>query len=71
MPNYSVITLEKPMQHLGLSDWHGRLTQLRNIADEKRQNAFNIRHSSRTLRNETRIQSEWEVYKNNTLLADR
>lgn len=71
MANQSVVVMEKPLPHLGLADWHARLTQLRNIADERRSQAFELRHTSRSLRSETRIQSEWDAHSNNALLIDR
>nr|XP_036220393.1 tektin-B1 [Bactrocera oleae] len=71
MAYHTVITLEKPLQHLALSDWNGRVNQLRNVADARRSDAFNIRHSSRTLRNETRIEGDWTNYETNEALADR
>lgn len=71
MAHHTVVTLEKPLQHLALSDWNARVNQLRNVADARRSDAFNIRHSSRTLRNETRIEGDWTNYETNEALADR
>lgn len=67
----SLLVLEKPLQHLSLSDWNNRVNTLRNVADARRNDAFNIRHSSRTLRNETRIESDWTNYETNEALAER
>lgn len=67
----SVVIYEKPLQHLGLDDWNSRLTQLRNVADIRRNDAFELRHASRTLRNETKTQTDWDTYHNNSRLADR
>lgn len=69
--NQSVVIMEKPMQHLGLDDWNCRVTQLRNVADKRRQEAFELRQDSKTLRNETRIESEWNTYETNNALTDR
>lgn len=72
MANFqSVVTMEKPLQHLGLTDWHSRVQQLRNVADTRRDEAFNLRQTSRILRNETRIQTTWDTYYNNSKLSDR
>lgn len=67
----SLLVLEKPLQHLSLSDWNSRVNTLRNVADARRNDAFNIRHSSRTLRNETRIEGDWTNYETNEALAER
>lgn len=67
----SLLVLEKPLQHLALSDWNNRVNTLRNVADARRNDAFSIRHSSRTLRNETRIEGDWTNYETNEHLADR
>lgn len=67
----SVTTMEKPLQHISLTDWYARLNQMRNIADARRSDAFAIRHASRSLRNETRIESVWANYETNEALTDR
>ncbi|XP_065360200.1 tektin-B1 [Calliphora vicina] len=67
----SLLVLEKPLQHLALSDWHNRVNTLRNVADARRDDAFDIRHSSRTLRNETRIEGDWTNYETNEALDNR
>ncbi|KAH8398954.1 hypothetical protein KR222_001612 [Zaprionus bogoriensis] len=67
----SVVTLEKPMQHISLADWNTRLGRLRNVADARRADAFAMRHSSRVLRNETRIESNWAQNDTNEALQDR
>lgn len=67
----SVVTFEKPLQHLGLGDWHSRVSQLRNVADTRRDEAFNLRQAACTLRNEARIQTAWDTYHNNSRLSDR
>lgn len=69
--NQTVAVYEKPLQHLGLDDWAARLTTLRNVADLRRQDAFELRHQARNLRNETRIQTDWDTRHNDARLADR
>ncbi|KAH8248060.1 hypothetical protein KR038_005712 [Drosophila bunnanda] len=71
MAFHSVVTMEKPMQHISLTDWYARVNQMRNIADARRSDAFAIRHSSRSLRNETRIEGDWANYETNETLTDR
>lgn len=71
MSTNTVVTFEKPMQHLSLADWNSRLSQLRSVAETRRDDTFNLRHSARNLRNETKIQTEWDTYYNNARLSDR
>lgn len=71
MANQSVVIYEKPLAHLGLDDWYSRITQLRNVADVRRDDSFKLRHEARNLRNETAIQTDWDTYHNNARLADR
>ncbi|EEZ99614.1 tektin-2 [Tribolium castaneum] len=67
----SVVTYEKPIQHIGLADWHAKQWQNQQTNDTRRTDAFNLRHESRQLRNETNIRTEWDTYHNNVRLADR
>lgn len=67
----SVVTFEKPIQHIGLADWHAKQWELQQTNDTRRSDAFNLRHEARQLRNETRIKTEWDTYHNNVRLADR
>ncbi|KAL7738370.1 hypothetical protein ACLKA6_006688 [Drosophila palustris] len=67
----SVVTMDKPLQHISLADWNARVMGLRNVADARRADAFAMRHSSRILRNETRIESDWATIETNDALADR
>ncbi|XP_058124123.1 tektin-B1 [Anopheles ziemanni] len=71
MSNKAAVTFEKPLQHLSLADWHSRLSQLKNVAYTQRSDAFELRHSARNLRNETRIETHWDTYHNNDKLSDR
>lgn len=67
----SVITLEKPIPHVSLSDWHSRLRELQQTAQTRRDDAHCLRHNCRQLRNETNIRTQWDTYHNNARLADR
>ncbi|XP_055840412.1 tektin-2 [Episyrphus balteatus] len=69
--SHLVTIMEKPIQHIGLADWHSRVNQLRNVANARRNDAFDIRHLSRTLRNETRIEADWSNYESNEALSSR
>lgn len=71
MSDPSVVVYEKPVQHLGLDDWNAMLSQLRNVADIRRADAFQLRNNARNLRNETKIRTDWATYHNNARLADR
>ncbi|KAG5679031.1 hypothetical protein PVAND_008632 [Polypedilum vanderplanki] len=67
----SVVTFEKPLQHLSLNDWNLRIAQLRNNSETKRLDSFNLRQISRNLRNESTIESFWSTYFNNDRFSDR
>ncbi|KAL4707299.1 hypothetical protein ACJJTC_019837 [Scirpophaga incertulas] len=67
----SVVTFEKPLPHLSLPDWDARLYDLQVTADTRRADAFDLRHSSHQLRNETKIKTNWDSYHNNNRLSAR
>nr|CAI5857386.1 unnamed protein product [Callosobruchus analis] len=67
----SVVTFEKPITHIGLADWYAKQWQNQQTNDTRRNDAFNLRHEARQLRNETKVKTEWETYHNNVRLADR
>ena len=67
----SVVTYEKPIPHVGLADWYAKQWELQQTNDTRRNDAFRLRHEARQLRNETRIQTEWDTYHNNARLSDR
>lgn len=62
---------EKPIQHLGLDDWFARTNQLCNLADVRRSDAFEVRQSSRCVRNESAVQTHWETVHNNSRISNR
>ncbi|TDG49330.1 hypothetical protein AWZ03_004198 [Drosophila navojoa] len=68
MAFHFISTMEKPMQHVSLFDWQGRLDRLRNVANARRADAVADRSSSRLLRNESRIEGEWANYGSNRAL---
>ncbi|XP_050308622.1 tektin-2 [Anthonomus grandis grandis] len=67
----SVVTYEKPLPHIGLADWFAKQWEIQQTNDARRTDAFNLRHESRQLRNETNIKTNWDTYHNNVRLADR
>ncbi|XP_067001618.1 tektin-B1 [Anabrus simplex] len=67
----TVTTYEKPSEHVALPDWYSRLYELRQTADNKSRDAYNLRHEGRQLRNETDIKGKWDTYHNNVRLEDR
>lgn len=67
----SVVTFDKPLKHLSLTDWNLRISQLRNNSETKRFDAFNLRQVSRNLRNESTVESFWSTYYNNERFSDR
>ncbi|XP_022901941.1 tektin-2 [Onthophagus taurus] len=67
----SVVTFEKPLQHIGLADWNAKQWASQQTNDTRRNDAFMLRHQARQLRNETRIKTDWDTYHNNARLADR
>lgn len=67
----SVVTYEKPLPHIGLADWYAKQWEIQQTNDARRNDAFNLRHEARQLRNETKIRTEWDTYHNNVRLADR
>ncbi|ERL83336.1 hypothetical protein D910_00671 [Dendroctonus ponderosae] len=67
----SVVTYEKPLPHIGLSDWFAKQWEIQQTNNARQTDAFNLRHESRQLRNETNIKTEWDTYHNNVRLADR
>lgn len=67
----SVATVEKPIAKIALSDWHGKVAELKKTCDTRRGDAFKLRNEARQLRNETSSQTQWNTYHNNVRLADR
>ncbi|XP_019867911.2 tektin-2 [Aethina tumida] len=67
----SVVTYEKPMTHIGLADWYAKQWMLQQNNEIRRNEAFNLRHEARQLRNETQIRTDWDTYHNNVRLSER
>ncbi|XP_008558946.1 tektin-2 [Microplitis demolitor] len=67
----SVTVYEKPTPHLGLPDWYAKQWELEQSANNRITDSFELRNTARTLRNETKIRTEWDTSLNNTRLDDR
>ncbi|KAH8298512.1 hypothetical protein KR044_008951 [Drosophila immigrans] len=71
MSFHLAVTMEKPVQHLALSDWLARVDRIRNVANARRADALTTRNASRMLRNESRIEGDWANYQSNEALTNR
>ncbi|XP_015119462.1 tektin-2 [Diachasma alloeum] len=67
----SVTIYEKPTSHLGLPDWYAKQWQLQESAKNQISDSFELRNTARTLRNETKIRTEWDTRMNDARLDDR
>ncbi|XP_044586336.1 tektin-B1 [Cotesia glomerata] len=67
----SVTVYEKPTPHLGLPDWYAKQWELEESASNRINNSFELRNTGRTLRNETKIKTEWDTLLNSTRLDNR
>jgi hypothetical protein len=67
----SMVTFKKPTEHVALPDWYVRTWQMRQIADTRQSESFNLRGEGRQLRNETALRTKWDAYHNNARLHDR
>ncbi|KYM98067.1 PREDICTED: tektin-2 [Cyphomyrmex costatus] len=64
-------TYEKPLPHIGLSDWYTKQWELRQNADVRRSEACRLRNSSKTTRFEGNVTTKWDTYMNDTRISDR
>lgn len=62
---------EKPLQHLGIDDWHSRTNNLCNLASVHRTNAFDLIQASRSVRNESQVQAHFNTIHNTNRLENR
>lgn len=62
---------EKPMQHFGLNDWKSKKIQICNLAESHQKNGFNLRQSSRNLRNESLLNAHFNTLSVNGRLSNR
>lgn len=67
----SVAIYEKPTSHLGLPDWYAKQWELQQSAKNRISESFDLRNAARTLRNETKIRTEWDTRMNDNRLDDR
>lgn len=61
----------KPYSHIGVPDWESRILQNHQTNDVRRDDAFNLRYESRKLRDEKRIQTEWNTFRSDRHLDER
>ncbi|XP_077278867.1 tektin-2 [Temnothorax americanus] len=66
-----ISTYEKPLPHIGLSDWYTKQWELRHSADIRRSEACRLRNSSKTTRSEGNVRTKWDTYINDARIADR
>lgn len=62
---------EKSLPRLGIDDWHSKTIQTCNSAFLHRLSAFDIRQSSRNLRDECRLNAQFNTASNNARLETR
>ncbi|CAG9856165.1 unnamed protein product [Phyllotreta striolata] len=67
----SVAVFEKPLTRISLPDWYANNWNNQQTNERRRCDAFDLRHESRQMRNETAVRSDWDTYHNNVRLADR
>lgn len=67
----SVVVFEKPLTRISLADWFANVWQNQQTNETRRNDAFNLRHEIRQMRNETKVRTDWDTYHNNVRLADR
>lgn len=66
-----VTIYEKPTSHLALPDWYAKQWELKESAKKYIDESHELRNASRTIRNETKIQTEWTARMNDLRLDDR
>lgn len=62
---------EKPLQHLGIDDWHLKTNQTCNSALFQRSNAFDLRQNCRILRDEIQLNTNYNQINTNANLKNR
>lgn len=63
--------LEKPLQRLGIDDWHLKTNQIFNLALFQRSIAFDLRETCHNLRDETQLNTNHNKINTNAYLANR
>ena len=71
MADLAMVSEGKPLAHKSVSDWLCGVWGLRQASQTARADSFLLRQSSNTLRNETRIKTEYDKYQNDLRLHDR
>ncbi|XP_064536144.1 tektin-2-like [Drosophila montana] len=71
MSFHLITTMQKPIQHISMSDWNSKTDRLRNVANARRADALALRSSSRLLRDQSHIECDWANYESNNALDAR
>jgi hypothetical protein len=66
-----MVTFGKPTEHVTLPDWYARTWDMRQTADTRQSDSFNLRAEGRQLRSETALKTKWDTYHNDARLCDR
>lgn len=61
----------KPFAHISLPDWESKILQNHQTNDTRRSDGFNLRYESRKLRNEKKIETDWNTHRSNNHLDER
>lgn len=55
----------------GPQDWYAKQWELQQSMDSLISDAVEVRNTARTLRNETKIRTDWDTFMNDSRLEDR
>jgi len=67
----SIVTFEKPVPNVAVSDWNYKVYELKESCDNHRANAFELRNESHRLRNDTDVTTSWSTHYTNCQMIDR
>jgi hypothetical protein len=67
----SMVTFEKPAERVALPDWYATTWEIRQTADARQSDSFNLRAEGRQLRSETALKTKWDTYHSDACLHDR
>lgn len=65
------VIYSKPFDHIGVPVWESRILQNHKTSETRRNDAFNLRYECRKLRDEKKIQTEWNTNQSNFHLNER
>lgn len=67
----SIVTFEKPVPKVKESDWHYKISELKEFCNHTRKNAFELKNESRKLSNDTDITITYATNSTNSKIIDR